>query len=449
MDILSVALFIIVIVASPFIACYVLSHYAGQIPTKSPQSDDFQVLILLILTLPLLPFVLNKRGHFRYAVFRRKWLFWPLTRARRLSLQIYHYNYTRWLTQTNSNSSKYPYGVFYIDASSKKNKGQWLPEPPPLKYTHGNTAACTRFVTISDTHLLHQDLQPLPPGHVLIHCGDILVENHQMTSDLSHEESFDGTSLCDDKELHCHALESTTRAQAVLAELKQFNEWLSVQPFQHKLVIAGNHDGIIQALGPRQTQALLSSSVYLPQSGHTHIPLPSCGSTQDSLEDLGTSKANNNHLLRSYCSCNLNGLNGGLNVHSTSQCSQGVRKSRDQRECKSLCIYGSSMSRGIPDSRNKAFQYTLDEQANELLKTVGEKPVDVLVTHGPPKGILDQGKGCQVLREWVLKNKPRVHVFGHQHECHGITWVDDVLFINSSSVDFDYAIMNPPIVFDL
>jgi len=44
--------------------------------------------------------------------------------------------------------------------------------------------------------------------------------------------------------------------------------------------------------------------------------------------------------------------------------------------------------------------------------------IDVLVTHGAPKGILDDNGrwGCPILREFVDIKKPKVHIFGHAHE---------------------------------
>ncbi len=40
---------------------------------------------------------------------------------------------------------------------------------------------------------------------------------------------------------------------------------------------------------------------------------------------------------------------------------------------------------------------------------------DVLVTHGPPLGILDGGAGCASLLDAVRRVKPRIHAFGHVH----------------------------------
>jgi len=39
--------------------------------------------------------------------------------------------------------------------------------------------------------------------------------------------------------------------------------------------------------------------------------------------------------------------------------------------------------------------------------------VDVLITHGPPAGILDDGKGCPVLLQTLKELDPTIHVFGH------------------------------------
>ncbi|MBI5515199.1 MAG: metallophosphatase domain-containing protein [Deltaproteobacteria bacterium] len=50
--------------------------------------------------------------------------------------------------------------------------------------------------------------------------------------------------------------------------------------------------------------------------------------------------------------------------------------------------------------------------------------VDVLVTHGPPKGLGDRVSegdevGCEDLLDRVLGVRPRVHAFGHIHEARG------------------------------
>ncbi|MCJ1355266.1 MAG: hypothetical protein MMC33_005257 [Icmadophila ericetorum] len=50
-----------------------------------------------------------------------------------------------------------------------------------------------------------------------------------------------------------------------------------------------------------------------------------------------------------------------------------------------------------------------------------ESGVDIVVTHGPPKGIMDytngrERAGCPYLFAAVAQARPRVHCFGHIHE---------------------------------
>lgn len=44
--------------------------------------------------------------------------------------------------------------------------------------------------------------------------------------------------------------------------------------------------------------------------------------------------------------------------------------------------------------------------------------IDILVTHGAPKGILDENSlyGCPLLHEIVEEVKPKIHIFGHCHQ---------------------------------
>lgn len=76
---------------------------------------------------------------------------------------------------------------------------------------------------------------------------------------------------------------------------------------------------------------------------------------------------------------------------------------------------------------------------------------DVLISHGPPNGILDltrQGHvGCELMRsEIVGRIHPKVHVFGHIHEGYGVTTREDILFVNASSVNAKYEPVNKPVV---
>jgi Icc-related predicted phosphoesterase len=83
--------------------------------------------------------------------------------------------------------------------------------------------------------------------------------------------------------------------------------------------------------------------------------------------------------------------------------------------------------------------------------------VDILVTHGPPKGILDKSYsredvlemcGDKSLLNKVLEIQPAYHLFGHIHEGYGMREIDDVIFINASTLDADYLYNNKPIDFE-
>ena len=45
--------------------------------------------------------------------------------------------------------------------------------------------------------------------------------------------------------------------------------------------------------------------------------------------------------------------------------------------------------------------------------------IDILVTHNPPYGILDEDMGSVNLLNFILKAKPRYHLFGHIHSTAG------------------------------
>mmetsp|Transcript_2249 Transcript_2249/g.2970 ORF Transcript_2249/g.2970 Transcript_2249/m.2970 type:complete len:264 (+) Transcript_2249:301-1092(+) len=82
---------------------------------------------------------------------------------------------------------------------------------------------------------------------------------------------------------------------------------------------------------------------------------------------------------------------------------------------------------------------------------------DVLVTHGPPLGRGDRCEphgnraGCvDLLREVQHRPKPpRLHIFGHIHEGHGVSYDGKTMYVNASIVTLDYSPDNPCIVIDL
>ena len=86
---------------------------------------------------------------------------------------------------------------------------------------------------------------------------------------------------------------------------------------------------------------------------------------------------------------------------------------------------------------------------------------NVLITHGPPYGILDltvrEGKpvGCHYLRRRLFDLKDlKVHSFGHIHEGFGQQVGDDedfegVHFVNASYLDHRYRAVNSPVIINI
>jgi len=78
---------------------------------------------------------------------------------------------------------------------------------------------------------------------------------------------------------------------------------------------------------------------------------------------------------------------------------------------------------------------------------------DVLVTHGPPKAILDMTSrgayaGCDELVTRLKDVRPKVHIFGHIHEGYGYLEQNGTLYVNASTCDLHYRPINKPIVID-
>jgi Icc-related predicted phosphoesterase len=89
---------------------------------------------------------------------------------------------------------------------------------------------CVRIVVVSDTHGLHEMLE-IPDGDVFVHAGDIF-----FLSSLYTEETLKN-------------------------RLKAFNEWLASLPHKEKIVIAGNHDNLLEASS--DAKRILKSCTYL------------------------------------------------------------------------------------------------------------------------------------------------------------------------------------------
>lgn len=113
-------------------------------------------------------------------------------------------------------------------------------------------------------------------------------------------------------------------------------------------------------------------------------------------------------------------------------------------------IYGSPWQ---PEFCNWAFNL---DRGPDLKRVWDNIPLDtdVLITHGPPHGILDLVQydkihvGCEELLAKVFEVKPMIHLFGHIHETYGVHHEQDIAFVNASICNLRYNPINKPIVFD-
>ncbi len=186
-------------------------------------------------------------------------------------------------------------------------------------------------VCVSDTH----NNQPkLPDGDVLIHAGDLTQSGS-------------------------------------LRELQATIDWLRAQPHAVKIVVAGNHDLLLDTScdGQRGTRDTAAAERGAIDWGDVLY-----------LENAAT----------------------------TVTCANGRR----------LRVYGSPWS---PRFGNWAFQYPRGEDV--WAETI-PRDIDILVTHGPPRGHLDLLRlGCEHLLRELWRVRPRLHVFGHVHEGAGTEWL--------------------------
>jgi Icc-related predicted phosphoesterase len=88
-------------------------------------------------------------------------------------------------------------------------------------------------------------------------------------------------------------------------------------------------------------------------------------------------------------------------------------------EIEGIKIFGSPYT---PEYCNWAFNRKR-EKLGKIWESIPDD-IDVLITHGPPKGILDSASrdkhlnenvGCSDLLKRVLKIQPKIHIYGHLH----------------------------------
>jgi Icc-related predicted phosphoesterase len=173
-------------------------------------------------------------------------------------------------------------------------------------------------------------------------------------------------------------------AKGSLQEYLNFFDWLKIQDYRKKILIGGNHDGLLRTQQTfvktylyskdKQCEYLIDSEIEFEKTriwGHPWVPL--------------LKNANKN--------CR-NFMLGNVNSEIKAEC--------------------------IPEG------------------------LDILISHGPPLSVLDKIKtgeqaGCPFLKKMLRTKKPKVMVFGHIHECgQQILQVEDTICVNCSIVDEYY-----------
>jgi Icc-related predicted phosphoesterase len=119
-------------------------------------------------------------------------------------------------------------------------------------------------------------------------------------------------------------------------------------------------------------------------------------------------------------------------------------------EFEGIKIYGSPQT---PQFGNWAHMY--DRRSSELVWDQVPNDTQILITHGPAKGILDQTDygdlaGCEGLYKKIMQLPDLlIHCCGHIHEAYGTQRKGDKLFVNASSCTLQYNPTNPTIVVDI
>jgi Icc-related predicted phosphoesterase len=105
-------------------------------------------------------------------------------------------------------------------------------------------------------------------------------------------------------------------------------------------------------------------------------------------------------------------------------------------------LYGGAFGLSSADDRGRLYARIPQE-------------TDLLITHGPPYGILDAAPGAgfhagdRELLDAVRWLRPRLHVFGHIHGAYGLSRTDDTTFVNAALFGAHGGLDGNPIVLSM
>lgn len=184
-----------------------------------------------------------------------------------------------------------------------------------------------------------------------------------------------------------------------------FFNWLKAQPYRKKIIIAGNHDNLLEKMYPK-TEKEVEELAEIPEF----------------LEMMDEEKEHFEYL-----------------------CDSGT-------EFEGLKIWGTPWTKTFPgiNPHCRAFTVDTDEQLADKFKLI-PFDTDILITHSPSFGnydITDRGESVGSLALWLmcLVVKPKLHVFGHIHEAYGESvHFNEIHLVNASYVNKQYKPVNKPI----
>lgn len=119
-------------------------------------------------------------------------------------------------------------------------------------------------------------------------------------------------------------------------------------------------------------------------------------------------------------------------------------------EIEKFKFWGSPVTPGI---QNWAFNRERGTEIKKHWDLIPEN-TDVLITHTPPYGILDETQhgiklGCRELSEILQIVEPKYHLFGHIHHSAGASKRSSIHYFNLSNLDERLRIMHPATIIDL
>ena len=120
-------------------------------------------------------------------------------------------------------------------------------------------------------------------------------------------------------------------------------------------------------------------------------------------------------------------------------------------EIEGFKIYGSPWT---PRFFDWAFNQDRGQESAERWAKIPDD-TDILITHGPPHGILDRvynkgdHLGCEELRKRVDDLTLKLHVFGHIHAGYGDMFCEKTRYVNASACNERYSPTQEPIVVEL